>query len=38
VTPLITKRGPLEDAPALIQAAAAGSNIKVLIDHGRRAA
>ncbi|MFT3686604.1 MAG: alcohol dehydrogenase catalytic domain-containing protein [Phycisphaerales bacterium] len=37
VTPLITKRGPLDEALALIQAASHG-NIKVLIDHGRRAA
>lgn len=37
VEPLITRRGPLDDAPALLDAARRG-NIKVLIDHGRRAA
>lgn len=37
VAPLITKRGPLDDAPALLEAARSG-NIKVLIDHSKRAA
>lgn len=37
VAPLITKRGPLEEAPELLAAASRG-NIKVLIDHTRRAA
>ncbi|MBY0307702.1 MAG: alcohol dehydrogenase catalytic domain-containing protein [Phycisphaerales bacterium] len=37
VTPLVTRRGALDDGPALIDAAQRG-NIKVLIDHGRRAA
>jgi threonine dehydrogenase-like Zn-dependent dehydrogenase len=37
VAPLITKRGPLEEAPELLAAASKG-NIKVLIDHTRRAA
>lgn len=37
VTPLITRRGPLDEAATLVEAAARG-NIKVLIDHSKRAA